>query len=75
MNERELFNAGCFLPSWAEDVPEEPPISSVHTRQNKNLQTLLDELAQIKDRVQEIQAKQWNLARLIDFHNHDLAME
>jgi hypothetical protein len=75
MNEKELFNAGCFLPCWAEDTPEELPISSVHTRHNKDLQTLLQELADIKERVQEIQAKQWNLARLIEFHNHDLVKD
>ena len=58
MNEREMFEKGCFLPSWAEDMTEEQmPISTVYARHNKDLQTLLQELDDIKDRIQEIQAK------------------
>ena len=45
MNEKQIFESGCFLPSWAEDVTtEESPISVVYTRQNKDLPTLLKEL-------------------------------
>lgn len=76
MNEREMFEKGCFLPSWAEDTTEEPmPISQVYTRQNKDLQTLLDELDGIKDRIQAIQAKQWHLATLIKFNQENFAKE
>ena len=71
MNEKQLFESGCFLPSWAEDVTkEESPISVVYTRQNKDLPTLLKELDDIKDRIQEIQAKQWQLAKLIHLHEN-----
>ncbi|RAI14389.1 MAG: hypothetical protein DK841_02180 [Candidatus Melainabacteria bacterium] len=76
MNEREMFEKGCFLPSWAEDTTEEQmPISAVYARHNKDLQTLLQELDGIKDRIQEIQAKQWHLARLLHFHENEFAKD
>lgn len=74
MNEKELFEKGCFLPEWATDI-EEKPISVAHTHERKNLQTLLNELDEIKDRIQEIQSRQWNLAKLIHFNENQLARE
>lgn len=76
MNEKDLFEKGCFLPSWAEDVnPEVMPISQVHTARNKDLQTLLTELEDIKGRIQDIHARQWHLARLLHFHENNLVKE
>lgn len=76
MNEREMFEKGCFLPSWVEDTAEQDlPISQVHVRRNKDLQTLLDELDGIKDRIQSIQAKQWHLAKLIKYNQENFARE
>ncbi len=76
MNEREMFEKGCFLPSWAEDITEqELPISQIHVKRNKDLQTLLNELDDIKDRIQTIQAKQWHLAKLIKFNQENFARE
>lgn len=74
MNDKKLFESGCFSPEWATDT-ESRPISTVYVRQNKDLQTLLKELDGIKDRIQEIQAKQWHLAKLIHFHQNELARE
>ena len=73
MKDKELFESGCFSPQWTCD--DEMPISQVHRRQHKDLQTLLDELDGIKNRIQEIQAKEWHLARLIHFHEHNFANE
>lgn len=75
MNEKELFDKGCFLPCWAEEDTRQDSlqVSEAYTRQNKDLQTLLDELAEIKDRIQDIQARQWNLAKLIHFHENNFA--
>lgn len=74
MDEKKMFESGCFLPCWAEDTEmAESTISMVYTRQNKDLGTLLQELDSIKERIQEIQAKQWHLAKLIHFHEHDFA--
>lgn len=76
MNENELFEAGCFLPAWAEDTKtEELPVLSAYKNQGKDLETLMGELEQIKESIQEIQARQWNLAKLIDFHRHNLVKE
>ncbi len=77
MNERQLFESGCFLPSWTEDIKQEDsmPISQVHLRRNKDLRTLLAELDEIKERIQEIQAKQWHLARLLHFHENNFAKD
>lgn len=76
MNEKNLFESGCFLPSWAEDIePEEMPISQVYTRQNKDIQTLLNELDEIKNHIQEVQEKQWHLAKLIHFHENNFAKD
>ena len=74
MIDKKLFESGCFSPEWATDT-DQSPISTVYTRQNKDLQTLLKELDGIKDRIQEIQAKQWHLAKLIHFHENELVRE
>ena len=76
MNEKDLFEKGCFLPCWAEDTNQDPsPVSEVYTRQNKDLKTLLGELDEIKEHIQDIQARQWNLAKLIHFHENNFANE
>lgn len=77
MNEKQLFEAGCFLPSWAEDVQEteQMPISQVYVSRNKDLQTLLSELDEIKDRIQEIKAREWHLTKLLNFYKNDFAKE
>jgi hypothetical protein len=74
MDDKELFEAGCFSPEWATDE-NELPISQAYSKQNKDLQTLLKELDAIKDNIQEIQAKQWHLAEMIKFHQHQIAGE
>ena len=72
MNEKELFEKGCFLPCWAEDTTENSTnVSELYPRQNKDLQTLLNELSEIEERIQDIQARQWNLAKLIHFHENN----
>ena len=77
MNEKQLFEAGCFLPSWAEDVQEteQMTISQAYVSQNKDLQTLLSELDEIKDRIQEIKAREWHLTKLLNFYKNDFAKE
>lgn len=74
MNEKDLFAKGCFLPDWTTET-ELQPISAVYKRQNKDMQTLLNELDEIKDRIQKIQAKQWHLAQLMHFHKNEFARE
>lgn len=74
MNEKEMFEKGCFSPEWATDT-EERPISAAYSYQKKDLQTLLNELDEIKDRIQEIKARQWHLAKLAHLNENQLAKE
>lgn len=74
MDEKKLFDSGCFLPSWTEDV-EQIPISEVHKSKFKDLPTLLGELAEIKQHIQDIRERQWILAKLLHYHNNNFAAE
>ena len=64
-NEKELFENFCFLPDWTEveNVHEEP-----QPRQHKDLTTLIGELEDIKNRIEDIKAHKWHLEKLIKFH-------
>jgi len=62
-DEKELFENFCFLPDWNE-VEESP--KTPHIR--KNLSTLLGELEEIKNRIEDIKAHEWHLAKLMKFH-------
>ena len=62
MNEKELFENLCFSPSWVEKEPE------VYVRQNKDMATLLSELEEIKEHIQQTTEKQWHLANMMRFH-------
>ena len=73
MNDNELFEQGCFSPGWVTEEAEETRIQQAFTRQHKDLPTLLKELDEIKEKIQEIQERQWILARKIYFHDHNLA--
>ena len=75
MDENELFEQGCFLPNWTTDQQEAPPISQVYIKKHKDLPTLLKELDEIKERIQEIQARQWQLSKKIYFHDNQFAEE
>lgn len=62
MNEKELFDNLCFSPSWVETTPE-PFI-----RQNKDMATLLSELEEIKEYIENVKERQWHLANMMRFH-------
>ena len=74
MNEKDLFENGCFLPEWTSDI-EEKPLSVAYSHQRKELQTLLDELNNIKEQIKEIKSREWHLAKLIHFNENELAKE
>ncbi len=65
MDMKELFANGCFVPDWTEvteDAKTVIPDNVVPAR--KELNTLLDELAEIKENIENLQAKSWYLSKL-----------
>ena len=69
MNDKELFENNCLPLFWLEDEDHfEKPIP-----QRKDLQTLLAELEDIKNQIDNISAREWHLAKLMKFHKEGLA--
>lgn len=77
MNEgRWLFEKGCFLGNWNEDivpVKKERPVESISKLQDKDLNTLLAELEDIKQHIEDVRQRQWHLSKLIEYHNNGFA--
>lgn len=63
MNEKELFENLCLSPGWMETEKDVP-----YVRQNKDMATLLSELEEIKEHLQDVQERQWHLANMMRFH-------
>lgn len=61
MDSKELFENNCFPIMWCEDEEHFTP-------ERKDLQTLLAELEDIKNKIDEISAREWHLAKLMKFH-------
>ena len=70
MDMKELFENGCFTPAWTEQEKVNENDSPVP--KHKNLDTLLDELSQIKTNIENLQAKSWYLERLRQYNEHGL---
>ncbi len=68
MDMKELFENNCFPMSWSSESKEILQEKQTYVPQRKNLTTLLAELEDIKNNIEEIKAKQWYLAKLIKFH-------
>ncbi len=75
-DEKLLFEKGCFLPSWTEDSEpqEQTPISRAYS-ENKDLATLIDELSDIKKHIEDVREREWQLAKMLHFHNNDFVKE
>ncbi len=73
--ERWLFEKGCFLGNWNDDiVPQtKTPVESVSKLQDKDLNTLLAELEDIKHHIEDVRERQWHIAKLIEYHNNGFA--
>ena len=69
MKDKELFENNCLPLFWLEDEEkfEQPQIMP-----RKDLQTLLAELEDIKNRIDNLSAKEWHLAKLMKFHQAGL---
>ncbi|MBO6087670.1 hypothetical protein J6P92_04905 [bacterium] len=61
MNAKDLFENNCLPMCWLED--EERFVSP-----RKDLQTLLAELEDIKNRIDELTSKEWVLAKRMKFY-------
>ena len=71
MNEKELFENNCFPLAWCEDVERfEQPMA-----QHKDMTTLLAELEDIQNRIDDISAREWRLAKLVKFHQNGFVAE
>lgn len=69
MDSKELFENNCFPISWLEDEDEfEAPTLAPAPAERKDLTTLLAELEDIKNRIDDISAKEWHLAKLMKFY-------
>ena len=74
--ERWLFEKGCFLGNWNDDVvpaPKRHPEQSLTKTQDKDLNTLLAELEDIKQHIEDVRQRKWDLAKLIEYHNRGFA--
>ena len=72
MNDKELFENNCLPLFWLEDEEE---FEQPKVEPKKDLQTLLAELEDIKNRIEDLSAKEWHLAKLMKFHNARLTAQ
>ena len=71
MNEKELFENLCFLPDWNEAVQKKHD----YVPQRKDLPTLTAELEDIKSNIENIRAKEWHIAKLLQYHREGFAKQ
>lgn len=64
MNDKELFENNCLPLFWLED--DEVVEQKIQPR--KDLAVLTAELEDIQNRIDEITAREWHLAKLVKFH-------
>ena len=72
-NERWLFEKGCFLGCWNDDIVPQKQETPLKSLPDKDLNTLLAELEDIKQHINDVKQRQWHLAKLIEYHNHGFA--
>jgi len=75
MDMKELFANGCFVPDWTEvteNAKTEIPDNAVPVR--KELNILLDELAEIKENIENLQAKSWYLSKLRQYKENGFSI-
>lgn len=69
MNDKELFENNCFPLFWSED--DEFIEQKIQPR--KDLSVLMAELEEIKNRIDDISAREWQLAKLVQFRRNGFA--
>jgi hypothetical protein len=73
MNDKELFENLCFLPDWNEAVHNK--YEHQYVPQRKDLATLTAELEDIKNNIENIRAREWHLAKLLQYHHEGFAKQ
>lgn len=64
----EIFENNGFSMNWTEAA--QPEVNQqAYIPQRKDLQTLLAELEDIKNTIEDAQAREWHLAKLLKYHN------
>ena len=66
MNDKELFENNCCPLFWSED--DEFIEEKIQPR--KDLSVLMAELEEIKNRIDDISAREWQLAKLVEFRQN-----
>ena len=64
----EIFENNGFSMNWTEAAQSEVN-QQAYVPQRKDLQTLLAELEDIKNTIEDAQAREWHLAKLLKYHN------
>ena len=80
MTNKQNFKNGCFAPNWLE-VDLSKATKEEHTakeerlesKQRKDLNTLLKELNEIKQNIENVAEKQHRLANLMGFYSGEFA--
>lgn len=70
----EIFENNCFSMNWTENTNTEVK-QEAYIPQRKNLITLLAELEDIKNTIEEVQAREWHLERLAKYYKEGFARE
>ena len=67
MDMNDIFNNGGFSPDWTERY-EEVDQQTENLTQRKDLQTLLNELDEIKSTISDLEIRSWHLAKRLHYH-------
>lgn len=65
MDMNEIFNNGGFSPDWTERYEE---VETTTFTQRKDLDTLMQELDDIKSTISDLEIKSWHLGKRIKYH-------
>ncbi len=75
MDAKEFFEQGGFTPMWCDIDVERQVLNRAYSEQRKDLTTLLAELEQIKNSIEDAKAREWHLGQLLKFHNAGVGRE
>lgn len=77
-SERLLFEKGCFLACWNDDeiLEEKNTHANLNSlTDNKDLDTLLSELREIKEHIEDVRQRKWELEKSLMYHYHNFIGE